>query len=97
MQSFRTAHPDYLGGDRLLNFSILTTNMDSFLEGLKITIIASLIALLGSFILGTLLAVMRIARLNLLTGWGRHMLKLFVIYQFWLSCFLHIWLVTLAG
>lgn len=35
--------------------------MDSFLEGLKITIIASLIALLGSFILGTLLAVMRIS------------------------------------
>ncbi len=54
------AHPDYLGGDRL-DFSILTTNMDSFLEGLKITIIASLIALLGSFILGTLLAVMRIS------------------------------------
>lgn len=55
------AHPDYLGGDRLLDFSILSTNMDSFLEGLKITIIASLIALLGSFILGTLLAVMRIS------------------------------------
>jgi aspartate/glutamate/glutamine transport system permease protein len=44
----------------LLDFSILTNHIDSFLEGLKITIIASLLALLCSFILGTLLAVMRI-------------------------------------
>ncbi|MBT2698770.1 amino acid ABC transporter permease [Bacillus sp. ISL-40] len=45
----------------MLDFSILTNNIDSFLEGLKITIIASLIALICSFILGTLIAVMRIA------------------------------------
>lgn len=35
--------------------------MDAFLDGFKITIIVSLIALLCSFILGTLIAVMRIA------------------------------------
>ena len=45
----------------MLEFSILTTHIDSFLQGLKITIISSLISLLGSFILGTLLAVMRMA------------------------------------
>lgn len=45
----------------MLDFSILTDNMDLFVEGFKITIIASLIALVCSFILGTLIAVMRIA------------------------------------
>ncbi|MET0785519.1 MAG: amino acid ABC transporter permease [Paenisporosarcina sp.] len=45
----------------MLDFSILTNNMDAFLDGFKITIIVSLIALLCSFILGTLIAVMRIA------------------------------------
>ncbi|MGE6489267.1 amino acid ABC transporter permease [Paenisporosarcina sp. NPDC076898] len=45
----------------MLDFSILTDNMDLFLEGFKITVIASLIALVCSFILGTLIAVMRIA------------------------------------
>ncbi|MBM7693036.1 putative glutamine transport system permease protein [Peribacillus deserti] len=45
----------------MLDFSILTNNMDSYIEGFKITIYASLIALLCSFLLGTLIAVMRIA------------------------------------
>jgi aspartate/glutamate/glutamine transport system permease protein len=45
----------------LLDFSILTDNMDAFLEGFKVTLIASFIALICSFILGTLIAVMRIA------------------------------------
>ncbi|EPD50236.1 amino acid ABC transporter permease [Paenisporosarcina sp. FSL H8-0542] len=45
----------------MLDFSILTDNMDLFVEGFKITIIASLIALVCSFLLGTLIAVMRIA------------------------------------
>ncbi|MCL6573031.1 MAG: amino acid ABC transporter permease [Bacillus sp. (in: Bacteria)] len=54
----------------MLDFSILTNNMDSFLEGLKITIIASLIALFCSFILGTLIAVMRIAPFRLLNWLG---------------------------
>lgn len=44
-----------------MDFAILTDNIDAFLQGLKITIIASLIALLSSFILGTLIAVLRMA------------------------------------
>ncbi|MDQ0218813.1 amino acid ABC transporter permease [Peribacillus cavernae] len=45
----------------MLDFSILTENLDMYLEGFKTTIIASLIALVASFLLGTLLAVFRIA------------------------------------
>ena len=70
LQGYGPAHSDELGGDRLLDFSILTNNIDSFLEGLKITIISSLIALLSSFILGTLIAVMRIAPVKLLNWLG---------------------------
>ncbi|WP_035322158.1 amino acid ABC transporter permease [Peribacillus kribbensis] len=44
--------------------------MDAFLEGFKTTIIASLIALVCSFILGTLIAVMRIAPLKALNWIG---------------------------
>ncbi len=53
-----------------MDFSVLTNNMDAFLEGFKTTIIASLIALVCSFILGTLIAVMRIAPLKALNWIG---------------------------
>ncbi|MEG8975274.1 amino acid ABC transporter permease [Priestia megaterium] len=49
----------------MLDFSILTNNMDLYLEGFKYTIIASLIALVASFALGTIIAVMRIAPLKI--------------------------------
>ena len=45
----------------MLDFSILTNYSDDFLAGFKITVIVSLIALVCSFLLGTLLAVFRIA------------------------------------
>lgn len=45
----------------MLDFSIFTENLDIYLEGYKYTIIASLIALVGSFVLGTVIAVFRIA------------------------------------
>ncbi|RFU64847.1 amino acid ABC transporter permease [Peribacillus glennii] len=45
----------------MLDFTILTENFDIYLEGYKTTIIASLIALVASFLLGTLIAVFRIA------------------------------------
>lgn len=45
----------------MFDFSILTENIDMYLMGFKNTVIASLIALGGSFIIGTILAVMRIA------------------------------------
>ncbi|SFC70196.1 amino acid ABC transporter membrane protein 1, PAAT family [Bacillus sp. OV322] len=44
-----------------MNFSLLTNNLDMFLEGFKNTVYASLIALAASLLLGTVLAVMRIA------------------------------------
>jgi aspartate/glutamate/glutamine transport system permease protein len=54
----------------LLDFSILTNNLDMYLQGFKITIIASLIALACSFLLGTIIAVMRIAPVKFLNWLG---------------------------
>lgn len=45
----------------MLDLSILTENLDMYLQGFKNTLIASLIALGGSIAAGTLIAVMRIA------------------------------------
>jgi putative glutamine transport system permease protein len=61
----------------LLDFSILTNNIDAFLEGLKITIISSIIALFSSFILGTLIAVMRMAPVKLLNWLGTAYVEFF--------------------
>jgi putative glutamine transport system permease protein len=44
-----------------VNFSILTDNLDMFLDGLKVTITASVIALIASLLLGAFIAVLRIA------------------------------------
>ncbi len=54
----------------IVDFAILTDNIDAFLQGLKITIISSLIALLSSFILGTLIAVLRMAPVKFLNWLG---------------------------
>ncbi|WP_257143985.1 amino acid ABC transporter permease [Bacillus sp. AFS002410] len=54
----------------MLDFSILTDHMEYFLDGLRVTILTSLIALLCSFILGTLVAVMRIAPIKPLNWLG---------------------------
>lgn len=54
----------------MIDFSILTDHMEYFLEGLKVTIFTSLIALLCSFLLGTLIAVMRIAPIKPLNWLG---------------------------
>lgn len=43
------------------DFSILTENWDMYIKGFFITIYTSLIGLIGSFILGTILAIFRIA------------------------------------
>ncbi|CAH0344019.1 amino acid ABC transporter permease [Bacillus sp. CECT 9360] len=45
----------------MLDFTILTGNLDQYLEGFRVTVIASLIALVASFLLGILIAVFRIA------------------------------------
>nr|WP_110927927.1 amino acid ABC transporter permease [Bacillus massiliglaciei] len=45
----------------MLDFTIVTNNLDMYLEGFKNTLTASLIALAGSLLIGVLIAVMRIA------------------------------------
>lgn len=52
------------------DFSILTNNIDMYLEGLKYTVMSSVIALIGSFILGVILAIMRIAPIRILNWVG---------------------------
>lgn len=52
------------------DFSILTNNIDMYLEGFKYTVMSSVIALIGSFILGVILAVMRIAPIRILNWIG---------------------------
>jgi len=54
----------------MLDFSILINNMDTYLEGFKNTILASIIALIGSFIIGVIVAVMRIAPIKPLNWIG---------------------------
>ncbi|MGG4268211.1 amino acid ABC transporter permease [Peribacillus simplex] len=54
----------------MLNFSILTENLDMYLLGFKNTIMSSLIALVASLILGVLIAIMRIAPIKPLNWLG---------------------------
>ncbi|MFF2753740.1 amino acid ABC transporter permease [Psychrobacillus sp. NPDC058041] len=54
----------------MLDFTILVNHFDMYWEGLKITIIASLIALIASFIIGAIVAVMRITPIALLRWFG---------------------------
>lgn len=54
----------------MLDFTILSENMDLFLEGFKNTLYVSFLALIGSFLLGTLIAVFRIAPIKLLNWIG---------------------------
>lgn len=57
-------------GEHLPDFSILTNNLDLYLEGFKYTVMSSIVALIGSFILGTIMAVMRIAPIRVLNWIG---------------------------
>ncbi|CAN7248849.1 amino acid ABC transporter permease [Peribacillus frigoritolerans] len=54
----------------MLDFSILTENLDMYLLGFKNTIMSSLIALVSSLILGVLIAIMRIAPIKPLNWLG---------------------------
>lgn len=54
----------------MLDFTILSENMDMFLEGFKNTLYVSFLALIGSFLLGTLIAVFRIAPIKPLNWIG---------------------------
>jgi putative glutamine transport system permease protein len=52
------------------DFSILSNNLDLYLEGFKYTVMSSIVALIGSFILGIIIAVMRIAPIRILNWMG---------------------------
>ncbi|MFE4811564.1 amino acid ABC transporter permease [Peribacillus simplex] len=54
----------------MLDFSILTENLDMYLLGFRNTIMSSLIALVASLILGVLIAIMRIAPIRPLNWLG---------------------------
>ncbi|MBU8919057.1 amino acid ABC transporter permease [Neobacillus sp. 114] len=54
----------------MIDFSILINNLDTYLEGFKNTIFASIIGLVGSFIIGVIVAVMRIAPMKPLNWIG---------------------------
>ncbi|MGK9251173.1 amino acid ABC transporter permease [Paenibacillus humicus] len=61
----------------MLDFSVLTNNIDDYLEGFKYTIYASLLGLAGSFVLGTLIAVFRISPFAALRGFGTAYVEFF--------------------
>lgn len=54
----------------MIEFSILVDYWDMFIEGFTNTIIASLIALVGSFFLGAIIAIFRIAPIKILNWFG---------------------------
>jgi putative glutamine transport system permease protein len=76
----------------MLNFSVLTDYYGLFLQGFYHTILASLLALIGSFVLGSIIAVMRIAPIKPLNWLGtayvefiRNIPLLLVVYVFYLG------------
>ncbi|NHM29516.1 amino acid ABC transporter permease [Neobacillus terrae] len=60
-----------------MDFSILTDNFGLYLEGFKNTIIASVIALVSSFFLGVIVAVMRISPVKVLNWLGTGYVEFF--------------------
>ncbi|KYG31215.1 amino acid ABC transporter permease [Priestia endophytica] len=54
----------------MLDFSILTNNWDLYMQGFRNTVLVSLIALVASFVLGAIIAVMRIAPIKILNAIG---------------------------
>ena len=61
----------------MLDFSILINYYEMFLDGLKVTIIASVIALLASFVIGAIVAVMRITPFAILRWIGTAYVEFF--------------------
>ncbi|WJH35605.1 amino acid ABC transporter permease [Paenibacillus aurantius] len=76
----------------MIDFSVLTENWRDFLEGFYHTVLASVLALAGSFLLGTLVAVLRITPSRVLNGIGAVYVELFrniplllVVYIFYIG------------
>lgn len=77
---------------RYWDFSILFDHWDQFMEGLVNTISISLMALAGSLLLGTIIAIMRISPVRILNGFGtayvefiRNIPLLVVVFFFFLG------------
>ncbi len=75
------------------DFSILTKYFDFYMEGFVNTIYSSIIALIGSFVLGTVIAVFRISSIRPLRWAGtayvefiRNIPLLLVVYIFFSDC-----------
>ena len=76
----------------LWDFSVLFNHWDRFIEGFGNTVIASLLALIGSLVIGTIIAVMRISPFRLLKALGtayvefiRNIPLLIVVFFFFLG------------
>jgi putative glutamine transport system permease protein len=76
----------------MVDLSILTDNWHLYLEGLRHTLFASVIALIGSFVIGTVIGVFRIAPVRFLNVIGaayveffRNIPLLLVVYLFFLG------------
>ncbi|GIP40892.1 glutamine ABC transporter permease [Paenibacillus sp. J31TS4] len=76
----------------MLDLSIVTGHWDLFLQGLMHTVLASVLALVGSFLLGTLVAVLRLAPILACRWVGtafveffRNIPLLLVVYLFYLG------------
>ncbi|MCK8489138.1 amino acid ABC transporter permease [Paenibacillus sp. MBLB2552] len=74
----------------MMDFTILTDYFDVYLEGFRGTVLSSLLALVGSFLLGALIAVFRIAPVRVLRWFGtgyvefiRNIPLLLVVYIFY--------------
>lgn len=76
----------------MIDFALLFDHSDQYMEGLRNTLYASLIALVGSFIIGTIIAVMRMTPIRILRWLGtayveffRNIPLLLVVYIFFLG------------
>lgn len=77
----------------LWDFNILVEHWDQFMAGLGQTILASLLGLIGSLVLGTFIAIMRIAPFRVLKAIGtiyvefiRNIPLLVVVFFFSWAC-----------
>lgn len=77
----------------MLDFTILTNNLDTYMQGFGNTLKASLLALIFSFILGVIIAVMRISPMKVLQGAGtayvefvRNIPLILILFIFTMDC-----------
>ena len=68
----------------VLDIMLLFDHADQYMEGLRNTLLASVLALMGSFMIGTIIAVLRLTPIKLLRGIGTAYVEFFRnISSFW--------------